>query len=193
MAGELRSVLLTPNLLGADGVSSLSREIIRALPRPAVVLSLHDGSTRAGNSEDVEMCGAEGGRARFLAMASGISLRCSPATEIVCSHLHLAPAAALLAWKGGRVTAVLCGIEAWVPLRKTEAWALDRAALVAISHHTVAGSRGANLLCFEMSLSVIRAARPGGRPRWCLLSRPVARNDCGAHVADERYKGTTSC
>ena len=52
-------------------------------------------------AEDVEMHGAGGGRATFLAAAAAVSLRCSAETEIVCSHLHLAPAAALLAWRGG--------------------------------------------------------------------------------------------
>jgi len=69
MAGALRSVLLTPNLLGADGVSSLSRQIIRALPRPAAVLSLHDAFHEAGDPADVEMHGAGGGRARVAARA----------------------------------------------------------------------------------------------------------------------------
>ncbi len=83
------------------------------------------------------MHGAGAAAGRFLAAAAAVSLRCSPATEIVCSHLHLAPAAALQAWRGAGVTAVLCGVEAWVPLRKAEAWALERADLVAISQHTV--------------------------------------------------------
>ena len=68
----LRSVLLTPNLLGADGVSSLSREIVRALPRPAAVISLHDRRRAPGRSPaDLEMHGAGGGRARFLAAVGG--------------------------------------------------------------------------------------------------------------------------
>jgi glycosyltransferase involved in cell wall biosynthesis len=191
MAGALRSVLLTPNLLGADGVSSLSRQIIRALPRPAAVLSLHDAFHEAGDPADVEMHGAGGGRARFLAMASAIALRCSAATEIVCSHLHLAPAAAVLGWRGGRATTVLCGIEAWVPLRAAEAWALDRTALVAISHHTVARFKRANPSLASRDVAVChpglpdRVAVPDG------VSRPdgspamiVARMS-----ADERYKG----
>jgi phosphatidyl-myo-inositol dimannoside synthase len=143
-AGALRSVLLTPNVLGQDGVSSLSREIVRALPRPAAVISLHDPDGLSAGADDVEMHGAGGGRGAFLAAAAAVSLRCSPATDIVCSHLHLAPAAVLQAWRGARVTAVLCGVEAWVPLRKPEAWALERADLVAISQHTVTRFKNAN-------------------------------------------------
>jgi phosphatidyl-myo-inositol dimannoside synthase len=191
MPGAFRSVLLTPNLLGADGVSSLSRQIIEALPRPAAALSLHDACPEVGEPADVEWHGAEGRRARFLAMASAISLRCSAATEIVCSHLHLAPAAALLAWRGARVSTVLCGIEAWVPLRATEAWALNRAALVAISHHTVARFKEANPSFASRDVAVChpglpdrvdvpdRVSRPDGSPAMI-----VARM-----AADERYKG----
>ena len=138
------------------------------------------------------MHGAGGRRGAFLAAAAAVSLRCSPATEIVCSHLHLAPAAALQAWRGARVTAVLCGIEAWVPLRKPEAWALERADLVAISQHTV---------------DAVQERQPGVRvdgrggvssgPARRLPARPGrARAGRGSPAlivarmsADERYKG----
>jgi phosphatidylinositol alpha-1,6-mannosyltransferase len=191
MAGSLRSVLLTPNLLGADGVSLLSRQIIRALPRPAAVLSLHDAFHEAGDHADVEMHGAGGGRARFLAMASAIALRCSAATEIVCSHLHLAPAAAVLGWRGGRATTVLCGIEAWVPLRKVEAWALDRSALVAISHHTVARFKEANPALASRDVAVCHP----GLPDRVAVPDGVSRSEGSPAMivarmsADERYKG----
>jgi phosphatidylinositol alpha-1,6-mannosyltransferase len=191
MAGALRSVLLTPNLLGADGVSSLSRQIIRALPRPAAVLSLHDAFPEADDPADVEMHGAGGGRARFLAMASAISLRCSAATEIVCSHLHLAPAAAVLGWRGGRATTVLCGIEAWVPLRTAEAWALDRTALVAISHHTVARFKEANPSLASRDVAVCHP----GLPDRVAVPAGVSRSEGSPAMivarmsADERYKG----
>ena len=198
-AAPLRSVLLTPNILGADGVSSLSREIIRALPRPAAVISLHDPEGLPGGEEDLEMHGAGGGRGTFLAAAAAVSLRCSPATEIVCSHLHLAPAAVLQAWRGARVTAVLCGIEAWVPLRKAEAWALERADLVAISHHTVARFKSANPAFASTDVAVCHPglpdlpdpqnlpappAQPGPPDRVAPPALIVARMS-----ADERYKG----
>jgi phosphatidyl-myo-inositol dimannoside synthase len=188
--GALRSVLLTPNLLGTDGVSSLSRQIVGALPQPAVVLSLHDRVPEARECEDVEMHGAGGSRAGFLAAAWRISQRCSPATEIVCSHLHLAPVAALLGWHGGRVTTVLCGIEAWVPLRRTEAWALNRSALIAISHHTAARFKDANPSFASKDVIVChpglpdQAASDGVAARDGLSALIVARMS-----ADERYKG----
>jgi glycosyltransferase involved in cell wall biosynthesis len=191
-AGTLRSVLLTPNLLGADGVSSLSREIVRALPRPAAVISLHDPGGFPGAAEDVETHGAGGGRAAFLAAAASVSLRCSPATEIVCSHLHLAPAAALQAWRGARVTVVLCGIEAWVPLRKPEAWALERADLVAISQHTVDRFKTANPSFASTDVAVCHPGLPD-RPGLPDPPNPPDRAAPALIVArmsaDERYKG----
>jgi phosphatidylinositol alpha-1,6-mannosyltransferase len=200
-AGALRSVLLTPNVLGQDGVSSLSRQIARALPRPAAVISLHDPDGLPAGADDVEMHGAGGGRGAFLAAAAAVSLRCSPATDIVCSHLHLAPAAVLQAWRGARVTAMLCGVEAWVPLRKPEMWALERADLVAISRHTITRFKSANPAFASTDVAVChpglpdlpgppaRPAAPGlpGPPGPPDLSPPaliVARMS-----ADERYKG----
>ena len=193
-AGALRSVLLTPNLLGADGVSSLSREMARALPKPSVVLSLHDDADGPPNlPADIEtygeLRGAEGSRGRFLAAAARTSLRCSSATEIVCSHLHLAPAAALLAWRGGRITVVLCGIEAWVPLRRSEAWVLDRAGLLAISEHTVARFKKANPAFGSTDVAVCHPGLPG-------LARMDGYHTAGSTAlivarmsAAERYKG----
>jgi phosphatidyl-myo-inositol dimannoside synthase len=192
-AAALRSVLLTPNILGADGVSSLSREIVRALPRPAAVISLHDPDGIPDGAADVEMHGAGGGRATFLAAAAAVSLRCSPETEIVCSHLHLAPAAALQAWRGARVTAVLCGIEAWVPLRKAEAWALERAELVAISQHTVTRFKSANPAFASTDVTVCHPGlpdQPGPPGPPDLPAQPALSALIVARMsADERYKG----
>jgi glycosyltransferase involved in cell wall biosynthesis len=187
-AGALRSVLLTPNLLGADGVSSLSREIVRALPAPAAVLSLHDPPA---GPPGLELIGAAGSRGLFLAAAAGLSLRCSSDTQIVCSHLHLAPAAAMLAWRGGRVTVVLCGIEAWVPLRKAQSWALRRAALVAISCHTVARFKDANPAFAPVDVTVCHPGLPDdAQARLERAHRAGATALIVARMsAAERYKG----
>jgi phosphatidylinositol alpha-1,6-mannosyltransferase len=191
-AGGLRSILVTPNFVGADGVSALSREIARALPPPTAVLSLHDAGVASGDlPTDLEMYGAGGNRARFLAAVAATSLRCSSATEIVCSHLHLAPAAAMLAWRGGHLTIVLCGIEAWVPLRTAEVWALDRAALVAISHHTVGRFKEVNPMFASTDVVVCHPGVPESPSRRSHGARAggsaaliVARMS-----AAERYKG----
>jgi len=185
MTAPYRSVLLTPNLLGTDGVSGLSRQIARVLPEPAVVLSLHDESA---HSESLRAAG--GHRARFLAEAARLALTCDRDTIVVCSHIHLAPVARILAWRGARVTDVLCGIEAWVPLRARERWALTSSRLVAISQHTARGFKAANPLFRDVPIDV---CHPG------LAARPAARSDrrasepaaliVGRMAADEGYKG----
>jgi phosphatidylinositol alpha-1,6-mannosyltransferase len=183
---------VTPNFLGADGVSALSREIARALPAPAAVLSLHDAAAASGDrSAEVEMHGACGSRARFLAAVAAASLRCSSTTEIVCSHLHLAPAAAMLAWRGGHLTIVLCGIEAWVPLRTAETWALDRAALVAISRHTVGRFKDANPAYAPIDVAVCHPGLPEspGRRSDGVRAAGSTALIVARMSAAERYKG----
>ena len=145
MTRSLQSILLTPNLLGKDGVSTLSREVMRALPSPGLVLSLHDAE---GAADDVpaefELIGAGGSRVRFLADVARAMPHVTPDTVVVCTHLHLAPAARALAWRGQRATIVLCGIEAWVRARSLERWAIGGAEVVSISQHTVDRFRVAN-------------------------------------------------
>jgi phosphatidyl-myo-inositol dimannoside synthase len=137
----LRSVLVTPNVLGADGISSLSRQIVRALPGPVQVVSLHD---RHCDVQGIPVAGAGGRRAALLAESARTSVRCGPDAVVVCTHLHLAPAARLLACRASRLLFVLCGIESWVPIRPTERWALLAGELMAISQHTVSRFKAAN-------------------------------------------------
>jgi hypothetical protein len=140
----LRSILLTPNILGKDGVSALSREVSRALPAPSLVLSLHDSSTAGDSSADLELRGARGSRVGFLADVARAMPRVTPDTVVVCTHLHLAPAARALAWRGQRATIILCGIEAWVSARPAERWAIAGGEVVAISQHTIDRFKAAN-------------------------------------------------
>ncbi|PYR43186.1 MAG: hypothetical protein DMF95_26450, partial [Acidobacteria bacterium] len=123
MTAPFRSVLLTPNVLGADGVSCLSRQIAPVLPEPVIVLSLHDDPVHPIDS-GTRRHSAGGHRLRFIALALRLLFRCDRDTLIVCAHVHLAPVARLMAWRGARVTYVLCGIESWVPLRLAERRAL---------------------------------------------------------------------
>jgi phosphatidylinositol alpha-1,6-mannosyltransferase len=139
------SILLTPNFLGRDGVSALSREVSRALPAPSLVLSLHDSEMVAGDSScDLELHGARGSRVRFLADVMRTMPQVTPDTIVVCSHLHLGPAARVLSWGARPATLILCGIEAWAGLRPSEQWAVSGTELIAISQHTVSLFRAAN-------------------------------------------------
>jgi phosphatidyl-myo-inositol dimannoside synthase len=165
MRALLRSILLTPNVLGKDGVSTLSREVSRALPAPSLVLSLHDSPAAAGDwSHDLELQGACGSRVRFLAEVARTMPRVTPDTVIVCSHLHLAPMARALAWRGQRATIVLCGIEAWVGLRPAEQWALSGGEVVAISQHTVDRFKAANPAMASTAVAVCHPGLPAKSP-----------------------------
>ena len=187
MTPAFRSVLLTPNLLGADGVSCLSRQIARALPSPVMVVSLHDAPS-PGDTEPLRRS-AGGRRLRFIADALRVARRCDRRTVIVCSHVHLAPVARLVAWRSAPVLFVLCGIEAWVRLRATERAALASGSLVAISRHTVRGFKAANP-AFEAT--PIAVCHPGLPPHpgddGDLPGEPAALI-VGRMSADEAYKG----
>jgi glycosyltransferase involved in cell wall biosynthesis len=187
-SAALRSVVVTPNILGLDGISTLSREISRSLPAPSLVLSLHDPEDRL--SSGVVVRGAGGNRSRFMADVARAAMQCTADTAVVCTHLHLAPAARLLSWRGGRLTVVLCGIEAWVTLRAAERWALGGGGIVAISNHTASRFRAAN---DQFAHAEIAVCHPG---------LPAVSEEAGDHrmpekaalivarlSADERYKG----
>jgi phosphatidylinositol alpha-1,6-mannosyltransferase len=180
----LRSVLLTPNLLGADGVSCLSRQIVRALPDPAITVSLHDPP--AGD-ECVRAAG--GDRVRFVADAMRLGLRCDRDTAIVCSHVHLAPVARMMAWRGARVTYVLCGIEAWVGLRAAERWALTSGRLVAISAHTARGFRSANPAFRDVAIEICHPGLPARDEESLEAAGDPAALIVGRMSAREAYKG----
>lgn len=185
-----RSILLTPNIFGKDGVSALSREMARALPDPALIISLHDESRSPDASPvGVEVRGAHGSRLTFVATALNAVRRANAETAIVCSHLHLSPVArgVSLICGSARPTVMLCGIESWKPLRRLERWALAASELAAISQHTIDRFKCANP---SLSAVDVHVCHPGlavtGIPALGLSSMAliVARMS-----ATERYKG----
>ena len=193
MAARWRSILLTPNILGKDGVSALSREMARALPEPTLVISLHEAPVAAVRSPvGVEVQGARGSRAAFLINALQAARLGTSDVTIACSHLHLAPiarAAAMAAGHGARPVVVLCGIEAWVPARLLERWGLAGSRVMAISQHTVDRFKAANPGLASLDVTVCHpglaaaaaaAPRPGPSPVALIVARMSAA---------ERYKG----
>jgi len=186
-----RSILLAPNVLGKDGVSALSREMARALPSPALVLSLHDTSVAAEQSPiGIDVRGARGSRAAFLLSAARAARQSGGELTVACSHLHLAPIAkalTLLAGSGSRPIVVLCGIEAWVPLRRIERWALQSSDRAAISQHTVDRFKAANPGLRLLDIAVCHpglAVAPAAPAPESSIALIVARMS-----ASERYKG----
>jgi phosphatidylinositol alpha-1,6-mannosyltransferase len=193
MAARWRSILVTPNVLGKDGVSALSREMARALPQPALILSLHDKSIDAARSPvELDVRGADGSRLAFLVSAIGASQDGGADLTIACSHLHLAPIARLiriLAGASARPILMLCGIEAWVPLRAHENWAVKGCDIAAISQHTAYRFRYANSRFRTAPISICHpgvAAVSAAAPRFgeSPIALIVARMS-----AAERYKG----
>jgi len=187
MTAPFRSVLLTPNVLGADGVSCLSRQIAPVLPEPVIVLSLHDDPVHPIDS-GTRRHSAGGHRLRFIALALRLLFRCDRDTLIVCAHVHLAPVARLMAWRGARVTYVLCGIESWVPLRLAERRALRVGRLVAISRHTAQRFRDANPEFAGVTVDVCHPGLPA-RPANISVALEPAALIVGRLAADEGYKG----
>ncbi len=183
-----RSILLTPNVLGSDGVSTLSREIARALPAPVLILSLHERSASAEETAvGIEIRGARGNRERLLLAALGAARETNGRTAVVCSHLHLGPLAKLVAWRGPRPTVVLCGIEAWVRLRPLERWALASSDLVAISRHTIERFKSANPSFASTDITVCHPGVPEAVPT--ALSSSWSALIVARMSASERYKG----
>jgi phosphatidylinositol alpha-1,6-mannosyltransferase len=184
-----RSILLTPNILGKDGVSALSREMARALPAPALIVSLHDDSRTVETSPvGVEVRGAHGSRLAFIVAALNAAGRSDRETAIVCSHLHLAPVAKALSIAfGTRPTVMLCGIEAWTPLRHLERWALSTSEVAAISQHTVDRFKAFNPQLRHLDVRVCHPGLP-------VTATPVLGLSSMALIvarmsAAEKYKG----
>jgi phosphatidylinositol alpha-1,6-mannosyltransferase len=185
------SVIVTPNIGGADGISTLSREIVAAMPQPAVVLSLHDVDGYVEHAPETAIRGAAGNRVRFCALIAGLLPRSGPETVVICCHLHLAAAARVLATRGARLTTILCGIEAWTPLRPTERWALGGSDLVAISSHTARRFKQVNPSFIDADVTVVHPGLPDIAPssgEGNGSSRLTALI-VGRMAADEGYKG----
>jgi phosphatidylinositol alpha-1,6-mannosyltransferase len=185
-----RSILLTPNVLGKDGVSALSREMARALPAPALIISLHEDSrTPELSPVGIEVRGANGSRLAFVGAALNAARHAGGETAVVCSHLHLAPVAKAVSVvsSAAKPVVMLCGIEAWKPLRRLERWALETSDIAAISQHTVDRFKAANPRLTTLDVQVCHPGMSAtGTPALGLSSMAliVARMS-----ASERYKG----
>jgi glycosyltransferase involved in cell wall biosynthesis len=191
--GRALPLVVTPGLMGADGISAMSRLFVGALA-PTRVLSLTDPpSAKAG--EGVGLIGAGGSKLRFASRVLALALRGQASAggalkEVVCLHLRLATAARLLSGRGARLTVVLVGIEAWRPLRALERRALERAdRILAISAHTLRRFRAANPSFAGRAISVCHLAvgdtsdaPASGEPGPFALI-------VGRLAAEERYKG----
>ena len=200
-ASKGRYLILCPSTAGADGISALSRLVIKTVAeygRPLDVLSLNDqdGDVKSAYADiSIRIQGAGGSKARFITMAFSQALRKGCGTHIICLHLHLVPAALPLVWKGARMTTMLCGIEAWKPLTAIQHLALRRSeTLIAISEHTARRFRAVNPTSSTWPIHTCHlalSARPSSND-----GRKEGVNDLqlfalivGRMSQEERYKG----
>jgi phosphatidylinositol alpha-1,6-mannosyltransferase len=198
-----RFLVLTPSLSGADGVSALSRLVVRALAGPhagvsatdVVALAESPAHASAWQLPGVRIIGAGGRKGRFVAAALGAGWRRARHTDVVCVHLHQSPVALPLLARGARLTTLLCGIEAWKPLRPLERRALLRSThVIAISAHTAQRFRDANPRCAHRAVQVCHLAlsdADAAAPQDASAAdgAPLAALIVGRMAAAERYKG----
>src|SRR5262245_42518658 len=105
--------LLTPNLTGADGISTVARLVTRACEEvTGVALHESDGTMFDG----ARVVGAGGRPSRFLASAMRRAIASDSYTAVVINHLHLAPAALAFRARGASLMTILHGVEAWKPV-----------------------------------------------------------------------------
>lgn len=146
-----RYLVLTPALDGADGISELSRQVIRTLIERAgagrvEVWALEGGVRRllAGEAAP-SFRAAHGSRWRMARWTLARAARRLDGLTVVVMHAHLAPLGGLLGWRGAQTVIFLIGVEVWRRVRARERAALGRAdRLVAISQHTARQFRQAN-------------------------------------------------
>src|SRR5205814_1734978 len=107
-----------PAVDGADGVSELSRQVVRALAgrsgvpsRGGVEVWTLDGGSSSSLGDGVMQRSAHGNRAVMVAWTIGQTLRPLHGVTVIVTHVHLAPFAAALALRGARVVVFLVGVE----------------------------------------------------------------------------------
>lgn len=192
-----RYLVLAPAVDGADGISELSRQVIRTLVAQAGgegvdVWALAGGMRPQPPGESAPAFRTAHGRRRRMTQwaLARAAAKCHGLTVVVL-HTHLAPLGALLAWRGAQLAVFLIGIEVWQRLRVRERVALERAdRLIAISQHTARRFAEANPGLRVRALTVCPLG-VGARK-----SLPAAaRTDEGFGLivgrmrAQERYKG----
>ncbi len=180
-------VLLTPNLMGHDGISAVARLVVRAFDRVCII-ALHEPASLS-SFEGATVIGASGQAPRFALAALRAAASHAGATVIV-NHVQLAPAALAFAGRGGVRVSVLHGIEAWRPLTWLQRAALtgsDR--LIAVSAFSRDQFRASNPKFAGRQVEVCHhGIGPASVPDSASDATPTALI-VGRMRAEERYKG----
>ena len=180
-------ILLTPNLTGSDGISTVARLVTRACD-DVTVLALHEPVRSSVDGADVQGAGARS--SRFVAAATRRAVSADRSTTVVINHLHLAPAALAFAARGASLLTIVHGVEAWKPLTWLQRLALDRSArIVAVSAFSRDRFRAANPHFAPRPVDVchlgLEAILTPGGPGDSVPSALIV----GRMAHDERYKG----
>jgi len=180
-------ILLTPNLTGADGISTVARLVARAC-EDVTILALHEPERVCFDDGDV--LGAGGRASRLVAFAMRSALSADRSTTVVVNHLHLAPAALAFAARGASLVTIVHGVEAWQPLTWLQRVALDRSErIVAVSAYSRDRFRAANPYFAQRRIDVCHLGlepivTSQGPAEWVPSALIVGRM-----ARDERYKG----
>jgi phosphatidylinositol alpha-1,6-mannosyltransferase len=180
-------ILLTPNLSGADGISTVARLVTRAC-EDVTVLALHEADRTTFDEVDVE--GSGGRSSHFVTAATRCAVSADRPATVIVNHLHLAPAALAFAARGASLLTIVHGVEAWKPLTWLQRVALDRSErIVAVSAYSRDRFRVANPHFAQRRIDVCHLGlepivTSQGPAEWVPSALIVGRM-----ARDERYKG----
>jgi phosphatidylinositol alpha-1,6-mannosyltransferase len=187
-------------MIGADGVSAVSRQIVTALTArlgrglDAVdVWSLADPELPAGlEAAGLRFRTARSSRVGFAAFGFR-EPDVDANTLAIVLHAHLLPVALPLVGRGARLVTLLLGIEGWKPLTRLEAAALRRAwKVAAISRHTTDRFREANPAFSSRPIEVCHPGVPEAVDPSRRIGSPADTPYAlivGRMASNERYKG----
>lgn len=187
-------LVLTPGLAGADGISAVSRQVVRALADGLTTLDVWSldevGAAAAGLPGAIRS--AEGSRGRYVFWSLEAAASDASGRLVLALHLQLAPVALPLVARGARLAIFLHGVEAWRPVTGLQRAALARAVFVlAISHYTVKRFKEANSAFADLDVTVCPLGLPAVSPANAPETAPAAPFALivGRMSAEERYKG----
>ena len=139
-------MLLTDGYGGVGGIAKFNRDFLQALDACALIERVHALPRlilRPIRERIPELivydCKASDGRLAFLRRVIWHTWRDDNVALVICGHLHLLPAAWLVArFRGARLTLIVHGIEAWAPSRKFLAnWLASKVdAVIAVSRYS---------------------------------------------------------
>lgn len=191
-----RIVVITPNVEGEDGISTVSRHVLKALSCDSVdqeveCWSLGGDGPHEHSHFGIRFRSARGSKVRLVSWGLRAGFADNSHTLAVVLHLHLAPVALPLIARGARLAVFLHGIEAWNPIHGLRRVALRRARqVIGNSDYTISRFISVNPDCLIPEVRVCHLGISSQAPE------PAPVRDLGLFAlivgrmaAEERYKG----